>query len=154
MRKSDVRVFKKPIYLPRATSIGFAKELCSVGDIILFYELYADGSEDTGMPRPGRVLGGALQDGVGKKLNPRKTLVVLQLSDNIHHAYTRYVDIEQVVECVEPVQDMAFLTWFFSAKMPDIETLDAFVQYGACCEYYIKKYLLNGEVRKDWREQT
>jgi len=144
---------KKPIYCPNAMAVGYSKYSLSEGDVIRF-RTWSGGDKETFFESFGRVLGRANEDGMGKPL-PKKpgTLAVLVLSDNASHAYIRYAGVEDVVEIMEPERYKTFVKWFFSSKLPDHETLQAAVNYGAVSASYLDKYLdADGNLRKDWAE--
>lgn len=145
---------KKPIYCPNAHASGFSKHSVSEGDLIAFRIRVGDHDEDRFVEKYGRVLGRVNYDGVHKQL-PKKpaTLAVLTLSANAAHAHLLFTEIGDVLDVMDPARYAVFAKWFFSSKMPKIETVIAAQDYGSLSAGYIEKYLdSDGNFREDWRE--
>jgi hypothetical protein len=142
---------KKSIYCPNAHATGYSKHSVSEGDLVRFRTWHED---KTFFESYGRVLGRVNFDGEGKPV-PKKpgTLAVLVLSDNAAFAYLRYAGIEDVVEVMDPERYKVFAKFFFSSKMPKLETVLAAQNYGSLSADYIEKYLdPEGNLREDWME--
>jgi len=137
--------YRKPIYLPNATKLGYAKHSASVGDVVFF--------DDYAVPQVGRVFGYATQTGGGAPVKPRTQLVCLVLGSNMSLCYWRFVGVNKVTECRSPDEDGgAFIRWFFSAKMTNEKQIAAAEHYGALSDRAIAKYLdKHGELRDDWK---
>ncbi len=142
---------KKPIFCPNATALGFTKYAAGEGDVIRFKTRHQDGSDhDT----YGRVLGRANEDGTGKPYPKRPGhLLVLVMSETMTHAYTRHVEVLDVVEVRGPETFKTFVRWFFSSKLPSVEAVEAAVRYGATSASYVDKFLDGeGNLPEDWRK--
>lgn len=154
MTNKQYSSFKKPIFCPNAQAMGYSKHSVSEGDLVTFRIRVGDHDEDRFVEKFGRVLGRVNRDGMGRDL-PKKpaTLAVLALSDNGAHAHLLYTEIGDVMEVMDPARYRVFAKFFFSSKMPRIETVVAAQEYGSLSAEYVEKYLdRDGNFREDWRE--
>lgn len=144
---ADFTIFRTPIWCPGAHASGSDKRAVSVGDLVLYRESYADGSEGR---RLARVLGrarGRLPDGS----DPGKdTLVVLAVDEMMAFAYERYVSVADVVRVRAPSKS-AFARWFLSGPVPRPEVAIAAVKYGCVNDRYVDDHLEGGELRATFR---
>ncbi len=139
---SKFGTFRKPIYCPGVSALGYGKYEVSVGDFILYAEARSDGFPSC-EPRFGRVLGKVVRFPDGKEApKSRKLMVlaVLTLSDNMEHAYLRYVPVVEVREVMSRPPG-AFLRFFLFGSAPSPEIARDVQNYGAMNESYIGKIL-------------
>lgn len=139
-------VFKKPIYCPNASWLGYCTRLVEIGDIIEFRY-----PSDTGAGRLARVVGVAKRDGMGKKYKPRTVLAVLEADFTLHTAFLRHVKVEWVLTACKP--PTVFHRVFFESTLPHPDVLAAVEKHGSFCDNYIADYLdADGNLRTDWRK--
>jgi hypothetical protein len=130
----------KKVRLPNASLIGYGVYYAKPGYWVTWGDPLQD---DSKAHRIGRVLGriecAAYDTGKGA-LDCMGWLAVMQLSDDLTHAYVRWVDPAWVQVCYEqpPAQLMAWITgddW--PKRATDIPRLIAMSEYGSCSESYI-----------------
>lgn len=124
----------KKVFLPNVSHIGFVELYAKPGHWIT----WSDGSMRTGRVL-GRIECAEYAVGVGT-CDVRGWLGVMQLSDDLTHAYVRFVNPEWVVTCYAnpPAQLLAWIAgtdWPKSAA--EIPRLLAMAEYGTCSESYI-----------------
>jgi hypothetical protein len=104
------------------------------GAWVTYKETYTDGSSQT---RHGRVLGRvaarAIADDV-KDIDGH--LSVLALSDNMQHAYIRWIDPKDVTE-VSVNPPAALLAWVLQPQLPDADMVHKLSAYGTLSSSYI-----------------
>lgn len=77
-------------------------------------------------------------------------LRVLAISDMVDHAFERWVNPADVVECQAP-STSAFAKWVLSGSLPSTEIVFAAAGYGSLCVSYFDKYAPDGNLTSDWR---
>lgn len=128
------RKFKKPIFCPNSACFGYNKTQVEMGD---FIQVKTNPNSDA--LTLGRVVGEALWDGLGNKYSRKnRHLAVLVAGVELNHGYIIHVAVSAVRYIRKPG---AFLKWFLFGEMPEIETLEKLVNYGAISNNYIQKYL-------------
>ena len=140
MRKAKYSA--KKVRLPNASTIGYGMYYAKPGNWITWGDPQEDGSKQH---RCGRVLGriecAAYEIGLGTQ-DCAGWLGVMQLSDDMTHAYVRWVNPDWVEVCHEkpPVQ---LLDWITGRDWPkqgkDVARLIAMAHYGTCSESYISQ---------------
>lgn len=134
------------VYLPKATTLGFAKYYAEKGDV-LTYKL---GGEQVYI---GRAIGLAHKDGMGEvyrepgnregRTRKQPRIACLHLGESLAHAYVIHVDRHDVTECRAPQPLGDFLSWFFTATLStDIEAIKRSVAYGAMSDRAMREWLL------------
>jgi hypothetical protein len=125
--------------LPNASLIGYGVYYAKPG----YWMTWSDPGEP-GKEHTGRVLGriecAAYAGADDTPAMYAGWLAVMQLGDNMTHAYVRWVDPAWVQVCYErpPAQLMAWITgddW--PKRAADIPRLIAMAEYGSCSESYI-----------------
>jgi hypothetical protein len=117
----DATIDHRQVRLPNASHLGYDKWKAQRGDVIVYRE-----GEGT---RTGRVLGRvAYAPPEGEIGAITDHLYVLALSDDLSHAYIRWVDPADVVQCTPCTPDRAaWLALFFAADLPrDLPDLCAY----------------------------
>jgi hypothetical protein len=132
----------KKVYLPKASTIGYGTYYAKPG----FWLTWADPQQNGNtVRRNGRVLGriecAAYEIGLGTQ-DCVGWIAVMQLADDMTHAYVRWVNPEWVEICYEkpPAQLLAWITgdeWPKQGK--DVARLLAMANYGTCSESYISQ---------------
>jgi hypothetical protein len=142
-------VFKKEIYCPNASHIGYNRYSVKVGDLIRFRTALND---DSYLYEFARVLGLATVDGMGKAYPKRKVLAVLAASNDLSHGFERHVPIDDVVQVFNVG---AFTKWFLFGQVNlSIESLYHMSTNGSLSNSYLEKYVYDGglKIREDWQE--
>lgn len=125
----------KKVYLPEASTLGYGLYYAKPGNWLT----WNDGQER----RNGRVLGriecAAYEIGLGTE-DCKGWIAVMQLADDMTHAYVRWVNPKWVEICYEapPVNLMAWITgedW--PKRAADVPRLLAMAHFGSCSESYI-----------------
>jgi hypothetical protein len=134
------RDFKKPIYCPRASTIGYDRYVVVAGDLIKFE---VDMGDALRLGWLGRVLGIAECDGMGKDYDG-VVLVVLTASADLSFGHEYHVPIDHVLQVFSPGD---FTRWFLFGDMPkDLTEVLRAAEYGSLSNSYIDKYLDNGKL--------
>lgn len=133
----------KKVLLPNASRIGYGMYYAKPG-FWLTWSAPA-GSDGSTTRHSGRVLGriecAAYEIGLGTQ-DCAGWLAVMQLSDDMTHAYVRWVNPERVEVCHErpPAQ---LLAWIAGDEWPkqgrDVARVLAMAHYGTCSESYISQ---------------
>lgn len=144
--------FRKPRYCPNAAHMGYSKYAVSEQDLIRFRVATAD--SDVFRYSLGRVLGLAPRNGLGKPYE-KDTLAVLMAGEMLSHGFVVHVQLEDVVEIVDPKNPgMDFTVWFLTGTMPSPEVADDAARYGALSNGYLSRYLDGDELPKDWLKRA
>jgi hypothetical protein len=136
--------FKKPIFLPNASRMGYDKYEVVIGDFIGWqYTYHEDAESFHGTNRSdlfyGRVLGEAMHDGVGKKYPSKpRVLAVLQLGYQFNHGWVNHVPVDAVKFCHDTG---AFTRWALFGEMLSPELTERLAAYGALSNGHIDKLL-------------
>lgn len=143
--------FKKARYCPNASAVGYSKHSVSIGDLISFREEITDTEE---LRVLGRVLGLATHNGRGEKYE-KPHLVVLAASSMLSYGFERHVELEDVMEILDPSRIRDFARFFLFGTMPSPEVANEMAKYGAMSDSYIGAFLTypEGQIRKDWRRR-
>ena len=143
----------KKVRLPNVPVFGFNVQEAKPGHWVMW---------DEGSRRVGRVLGRIehAQFNDGNLEDVRGWLAVMQLSDNMTHAYIRWIDPARVVECYEkpPAALLAWITGDEWAKRgADVARYVAMSEHGTTCNEYIatrddpkKPYNRNADFAKQY----
>ena len=133
---NEVTIDEKAVYLPKASTSGFGKYMAKPGHLITYTQERCLLGESTTIhvTDTGRVIGRIMEVHYGCTITPGH-LLVLQISDNMHHSFFRVIDPSDVTSCIE--MPSKHLSWF-AGPMPKPETLASMVCYGSTSESYIE----------------
>lgn len=130
--------FKKPIFLPNASRMGFDKYMVSIGDFIA-WRLEYDKNEGYSDVYYGRVLGEVTHDGMGKKYAKKpRVLAVMVFGERLNHGYVGHVPVDIVQFCHDPG---AFTKWALFGEMMSPELTERMAEYGSLSNGHIDKLL-------------
>lgn len=150
----NIQKFRKPIYCPNASKLGYCKWGAEIGDTVLFDTTYTgEEGELVGARSVGRVIGKSDIDGCGVKQKV-PYLAVLTTVSHLSAAHILYVRPEQVCGIYDNKnpdhRHGSTLAWLLTAKeLPSADELVRASQYGALSDSSIHKYLVDGKLEFD-----
>lgn len=148
----------KGVYLPNSPCFGFNSYMLHTGYIVRFKE-----GEHT---RTGRALDLVTQGhdgpeyrkptGRGKQTKLAPKVRVLAFDDLLTHAFERWVDVEDIVECRKPsAEHGAFARAMLTGTLPSPEACIAASNYGTLSDcYFVQVADESGNLPEDWRART
>lgn len=151
----------KGVYLPNASTLGFSRHMARKGDVIVYRENYTDGSYGKRLARVLELVthphdGPEFRKATGRGQQTRKApkLRVMAFDDMISHAYERWVDVDDVIDCREPA-DPKFLVWALTGPVGNPTDIVKASEHGSLTDRYFWRCAdANGNLSEGWRERT
>jgi hypothetical protein len=153
--RTDCKIDGRAIKCPNANLSGFGLGVAKPGHLIVYKEHYADGTYRT---RAARVLGRVSAPTLGPAGSSapdadtgavRGFALVAALSDDMTHAYERWINPADIIEVRE--NPTAFAAFFFGAELPDAGEMRRAMRDGSICDRYISEYQKRLEAGTLWQ---
>lgn len=106
----------RKVFLKNSFRCGYGKMYAKAGNIIVYRVLDKNG--DIMEHRVARVIGRIKESDVVEGHSGVGMLCVLAVTDDLHFGYERWVDPDDVIECMAVGFAKVFMTWLLNAK-PD-----------------------------------